>query len=240
MTLVSTVAPLAAYAVGFQTIVYIALPARLRTTWAPMVTGTIGAVLTLLAGLIFGFDTIGLGAVDTQMVVTWAVATFTLTSIVGWLMLIRPKLRPQLADPRLAALGRWQAVRQIALRIPIMTALIEEAFFRGVLHAALMALYPPSVALWGGAALFGLWHIGPGLDQAQRTRRTTFAGGAHVVLTVIATTVAGAGLVWLRMETGSIWVPVAVHAGINMTMAVFARFAARTEVSGDNLQPVDL
>lgn len=240
MTLVSTVAPLAAYAVGFQTIVYIALPARLRTTWAPMVTGTIGAVLTVLAGLIFGFDTIGLGTADASMVVAWAVATFTLTSMVGWLMLIRPKLRGQLADPRLAALSHWQAVRQIALRIPVMTALIEEAFFRGVLHAALMALYPPSVALWGGAALFGLWHIGPGLDQAQRTGRTTFAGGAHVALTVFATTVAGAGLVWLRMETGSIWAPVAVHAGINMTMAVFARLAARTDDSEHSLQPVDL
>jgi membrane protease YdiL (CAAX protease family) len=33
------------------------------------------------------------------------------------------------------------------------------------------------------------------------------------------------------METGSIWVPVAVHAGINMTMAVFARLAARRQMS---------
>jgi membrane protease YdiL (CAAX protease family) len=42
------------------------------------------------------------------------------------------------------------------------------------------------------------------------------------------------------METGSIWASVAVHAGINMTMAVFARLAARTDVSGDDLQPADL
>ena len=40
----------------------------------------------------------------------------------------------------------------------------------------------------------------------------------------------GAGLVWLRMETGSIWAPLAVHAGLNMTMAVFARTAARVSL----------
>jgi membrane protease YdiL (CAAX protease family) len=80
--------------------------------------------------------------------------------------------------------------------------------------------------LWGGALLFGLWHIGPGLDQARSVDRRSLAGIAHVLVTVIATTVAGAGLVWLRIESGSIWVPVAVHAGINMTMAVFARLAS--------------
>jgi len=195
--------------------------------WAPMVTGTVGAVLTIAAGLIFGFDTIGLGAVEPSVVVGWAVLTFAITSMIGAFMLTRPDLRPQLADPRLAILGRRQAFTQIFVRIPVMTALIEEAFFRGVLHGALIALYPPSVALWGGAALFGLWHIGPALDQAHAADRGSHAGAIHVVITVVTTAVAGAALVWLRMETGSIWAGVAVHAGVNMTMALFARFAAR-------------
>jgi membrane protease YdiL (CAAX protease family) len=47
------------------------------------------------------------------------------------------------------------------------------------------------------------------------------------VVTVVVTTLAGLFLVWLRIETGSIWAPVAVHAAINMTMAIFARRAAR-------------
>jgi len=121
---------------------------------------------------------------------------------------------------------------QIAVRIPVMTALIEEAFFRGVLHAALIALYPPSVALVGGALLFGLWHVGPGLDQARATSKDWRRNALHVTITVLATSLAGAALVWLRIETGSIWVPVAVHAGINMTMAVYARLAARRQVAG--------
>ena len=227
MTLVATTAPLAAYAVAFQTIVYALLPRRKRTIWAPVVTGVVGATLTIGTGFLFGFDTIGLGAADVGVVSGWAVLTFAATSLIGVVLMSRPESRSQLADPRLASLSRGRAFLQIFVRIPVMTALIEEAFFRGVLHAALMALYPPSVALWGGAALFGLWHIGPGLDQAEAADRRPLAQAVHVAVTVVATTLAGAALVWLRMETGSIWASVAVHAGINMTMAIFARLAAR-------------
>ena len=227
MTLVSTVAPLAGYAIVFQTIVYLLIPARRRTLLAPVLTGVVGAVVTLGAGWIFGFETIGLGAPDIAVVFAWALATVVVMSAVGLSMLRNPDLRSQLADPRLAALSPRQAFIQIAIRIPVMTALIEEAFFRGVLHAALIALYPPSVALIGGALLFGLWHVGPGLDQAQASGRGWRGNALHVGVTVLMTSLAGAGLVWLRMETGSIWAPVVVHAGVNMTMAVFARLAAR-------------
>lgn len=171
MTLVSTVAPLAGYAIVFQTIVYLLLPARRRTLWAPVLTGIAGAVVTLGAGWIFGFETIGLGAPDMAVVFAWALATVVVMSAVGFSMLRNPTLRSQLADPRLAALTRSQMLTQVFVRIPVMTALIEEAFFRGVLHAALIALYPPSVALVGGAVLFGLWHVGPGFDQAQASGR---------------------------------------------------------------------
>jgi len=231
MTLVATAAPLTAYAAAFQTLVYLVLPRQSRTMWAPMVTGTVGAALTIAAGMIFGFETIGLGAVSPEIVLGWAAAAFAITSIIASIMMARPDLRSQLADPRLAALSTSKALAQILVRIPVMTALIEEAFFRGVLHAALIALYPPEVALWGGAALFGLWHIGPGLDQAEAVNRDSRARALHVAITVIATGIAGAGLVWLRMETGSIWASVAVHAGINMTMASFARMAAKRRPS---------
>jgi membrane protease YdiL (CAAX protease family) len=155
------------------------------------------------------------------------VGTVLVMSMVAMVMLSHPQLRGQLADPRMAAMSRRQAASQILVRIPIMTALIEEAVFRGVLHTALIALYPAPIALWAGAAMFGMWHVGPGLEQAKATERRSLASFAHVVMTVMVTTIVGAGLVWLRMETGSIWAPLAVHAGLNMTMAVFARTAAR-------------
>lgn len=227
MTLAAVVAPLAAYAVVFQTLLYMSLPARLRTRIAPVVTGLVGAGLSLGAGLIFGYERIGLVGGSPTTALAWGLATALLLSIAGFVMLSRDNLRSQLADPRLASMGRFLVFTQVFIRIPVFTALIEEAFFRGVLHAALMALYPDEVAIWLGAGLFGLWHIGPGVDQAQAGEKSVRAGALHTAITVVATTIAGAFLVWLRIETGSIWAPVAVHAAVNMTLALFARVAGR-------------
>jgi uncharacterized protein len=226
MTLSAVVAPLAIYAVIFQTLIYLSLPVRLRTRIAPLVTGLVGAGLSLGAGLIFGFETIGLIGGESITAVYWGVAAVIVVSMMASMMLNNKGLAPRLADPRLAALSPSDAFAVIFVRIPIFTALIEEVFFRGVLHAALMALYPVDVAIWVGAGLFGLWHIGPGVDQA-RAEDPARIGALHAAATVVATTALGAFLVWLRIETGSIWAPAAVHAASNMTMAIFARAAAR-------------
>jgi membrane protease YdiL (CAAX protease family) len=231
MTLAAAVVPLAAYAVVFQTLLYVSLPVRLRNRLAPVVTGVVGAALSIGAGILFGFDRIGLTGGDPWSAVAWGLATVLALSIAGIVMLARDDLRAQLADPRLAALTTGEAFAQIFVRIPVFTALIEEAFFRGVLHAALIALYPTEVAIWLGAGLFGMWHIGPGFDQARAGEKSARAGAFHTAVTVVATSVAGAFLVWLRIETGSIWAPVAVHAAVNMTLALFARFAARQSVT---------
>jgi len=227
MTLAATVAPLAAYAVVFQTLLYFSLPARLHTWLAPLSTGLIGAGVALAAGSIFGFNKIGITGGSAETALAWGAATVVLVSLVCLFLLSRDDLRAQLADPRFAAMSQLRAFTQIFIKIPVFTALIEEAFFRGVLHAALAALYPPAVAIWLGAGLFGLWHIGPGIDQARAGGKTIRGSAGHTVLTVVVTTIAGAFLVWLRIETGSIWAPVAVHAAVNMTMALFARMAAR-------------
>ncbi len=225
MTLLATTLPLVIYVVGFQTLVYLLLPGRFRFTWAPVATSVAGTALVAVAAIWFGPTVIGLANPDGGLLAAWGSGTVLTMSAMGSMMLARPELRGHLADPRLGSMPIGRATAQIMIRIPVMTALIEEAVFRGVLHAALIALYPEPIAMWGGAVLFGLWHIGPGLDQARAVDRRSLAGIAHVMITVIATTVAGAGLVWLRIETGSIWVPFVVHAGLNMTMAVFARAA---------------
>lgn len=228
MTLAAVVAPLAAYAILFQTALYVTLPIRLRTRIAPWVTGAVGAGVTLAAGAIFGFDRIGLVGGSPWTALACGVAAVAVVAISGLLILRRSDGLELLADPRLGDLSDREYAVQVLVRIPVFTALIEEAFFRGVLHAALAALYPIEVAVWLGAGLFGLWHIGPGLDQARAGRKNTPAGVLHTLGTIVATSVAGLFLVWLRLETGSIWASVAVHAAINMTMAVFARFATRT------------
>ncbi len=227
MTLVAIFPSLATYAIAFQTIVYMALPRHHRFMWAPLVTGLVGALFTFFAGVTFGFDTIGLGTADPGLIGGWGLLTFMVVFLIGILMTTNGRLRPMLADQRLGEMTNRHALSQILVRIPVMTAFIEEAFFRGVLHAAMIALYSPAVALWVGAGLFGLWHIGPGLDQSQVAEQGKRVTTLNIVVTVVATTVAGAGLVWLRMDTGSIWVPVVVHSVLNMTMAVFARGASR-------------
>lgn len=226
MTLAAAVAPLAAYAVLFQTALYLSLPIRLRTRFVPLLAGCVGGLVTLGAGALFGFQQIGLLGADPVATLVWAAAAAQLMSLIGSTMMRREDLRAHLADPRLASLSPAEAFAQIFVRIPIFTALIEEAFFRGVLHATLIALYPTPIAIWLGAGLFGLWHIGAGIDQSRAGEKTVRASALHTVVTVVATTVAGAFFVWLRVATGSIWAPVAVHATINMTMALFARAAA--------------
>jgi membrane protease YdiL (CAAX protease family) len=225
MRLTATTIPLVTYVVGFQTLVYLLLPIRFRFTWAPLVTSSVGASLVLGAALWFGGSTVGLAGPDGGLLAAWGSGTMVAMTSIGMVMLSRPQLRGHLADPRMGAMSARSAAAHILVRIPMITVIIEEAVFRGVLHAALIALYPEPVALWGGAVLFGLWHIGPGLDQAHAVERRKLGRVIHVVITVIATTAAGAFLVWLRIETGSIWVPAAVHAGVNMTFATFARLA---------------
>lgn len=224
MTFAAAIGPLVIYAATFQTIVFFLLPTRIRAGWAPVTIGLVGAGLTLMAGAVFGFETIGLGATDPAAVVLWGIVTLVVVSAIGSTMLWSERLRPALADPRIAGLGRRGALFQIAFRIPVLTALIEEAFFRGVLHAALTAVYSTPVAVVVGAGLFGLWHLGPALEQSE----SHLAGSSttiHVLATIAVTTLAGFGFVALRITTGSIWVPVVVHALLNITMALFARTA---------------
>lgn len=227
MTLSAVVAPLVAYAVIFQTLVYLSLPARLRARLAPLVTGMVGAGLSLGAGFLFGFETIGLSGGEPRTALGWGVAAAVLMSVFGIAVLSQGDRSAHIADPRLATMSGADAFATIFVRIPVFTAMIEEAFFRGVLHAALIALYPVDMAIWLGAGLFGLWHVGPGVDQARAGEKSGRVGAMHTALTVVATTVAGGFLVWLRIETGSIWAPVAVHAATNMTLAIFSRAAAR-------------
>lgn len=227
MSLAATAAPLAAYAVIFQTLIYLSLPARWRQPVAPVIIGLVGAAVTLAAGLMFGFAAIGLTGGNAATVFGWGAAAVAVVAAVGAILMKTQASREALADPRLASLSSAGATTEVFIRIPLFTALIEEAFFRGVLHAALIALYPTGVAIWVGAGLFGLWHIGPGLVEARSAAGSTAGRGLHTALTVVATTLAGAFLVWLRIETGSIWAPVAVHAAVNMTMACYARAAGR-------------
>ena len=234
MTLAAVAPPLIAYALAFQAVVYLLLPHRRRSTWAPVTTGAVGAGLIVAAATIFGPAELGLSPGRPLDAVLWGLAAGLCCVIGGVALLGTEKGRRWLADPRASRISSRQAVATFLIRIPLLTALVEEALFRGLLHAVLVSLYPIETAVLLGAALFGLWHVAPGLERAR-------AGGGdrriHITLTVLSTTVAGLFLVWLRVETGSIWAPAAVHAAVNMTMTLFARaaFNRAPAEAGDSL-----
>ena len=226
MTLTAAAVPLVAFAAGFQTVVFLLVPSRLRSTWAPLAIGMVGAFLTVAATALFGPARMGLAGGEPGLALAAGGATAALVSLLAIPVLRSPSLRHHLYDQRVARWNSRSTALHIGLRIPVMTALIEEAFFRGLLHAALVATVGPAAAIVLGAGLFGLWHIGPALEQSESDDRDV-GMASRILLTVVATSLAGAGLVWLRVETGSIWVPFAVHAALNMTMAVFARLVSR-------------
>ncbi len=121
-------------------------------------------------------------------------------------------------------------VFELLLRIPFGTALSEEVIFRSVLLGLLLSTYSTLWAVALSSMLFGIWHIIPTLNtlssndsfseliDEQRHRRI-----GYLLLTIVVTMVAGAGLSWLRMWTDSVITPWVVHTCIN-SVAVLSGF----------------
>lgn len=140
-----------------------------------------------------------------------------------------------IADARAAGLDTSAIVFEALLRIPLGTALAEEAAFRGVLFAAFERRGTAAAVLVSSIA-FGLWHVRPALElveinfpRAGVRQAALFAVGA-----VLTTTAAGLGLVWLRLQTGGIGAPFVLHAIVN-SLALVAAAAAHRRL-GSSLQ----
>ena len=113
------------------------------------------------------------------------------STIVNWLgaTYITPPLIPKdIIFPGLAAALTYQAVA-------LWTPITEEIFFRGFVYAGLVPRLGSGRAILASAVVFGGFHILPGL--------------------IIPTFMTGLLLAWLYHKTGSIWPPIAVHAGQN-------------------------
>ena len=113
------------------------------------------------------------------------------STIVNWLgaTYITPPLIPKdIIFPGLAAALTYQAVA-------LWTPITEEIFFRGFVYTGLVPRLGSGRAILASAVVFGGFHILPGL--------------------IIPTFMTGLLLAWLYHKTGSIWPPIAVHAGQN-------------------------
>jgi membrane protease YdiL (CAAX protease family) len=180
--------------------------------WAyvPVCVTTAGAVVA-----ISGVSAAGLGLSPTEPGV--AVLGAAAAIMVVGLATRVPVTRALFHDDRLTG-----SVAYVALvRIPFGTVVLEEVAFRGVL----LESTGPLVA----SCLFGLWHLVPtntaldmnGVATSPRARMAALA------IAAVATAMAGAGLAWLRLATGSLFAPAMVHAAATASAAVAAYAVTR-------------
>jgi membrane protease YdiL (CAAX protease family) len=134
-----------------------------------------------------------------------------------------PALRDLFDDDRARVDAATMAVRVLVV-IPIGTVLVEELIFRGVLHGLLTRLTTATGALVLGAVLFGLWHVFPAWRAADGT---TLDRLGVAVGTLVATTAAGVGFVWLRTRSGSLVAPALAHLATNSLAYAAAWFFTR-------------
>jgi len=142
-------------------------------------------------------------------------------------------VRERFSDDRVATHDRVQAAYELAVRIPLETALAEEVIFRGALLGLALGRRSTPAALVTTSALFGLWHVLPtwaGMDGSAVGASVGEGPAARVGAVagvVAATACAGAAFGFLRLRSGSLVAPVVAHSALNMTSFAVARSAAR-------------
>jgi membrane protease YdiL (CAAX protease family) len=85
----------------------------------------------------------------------------------------------------------------------VVTPIVEETLFRGILFAGLVQWVPAWLAALTSALVFAMWHGEP--------------------YRIVLISVMGLGLAFAYYRTGSLWVPIAMHATVNW-LAVSASY----------------
>jgi membrane protease YdiL (CAAX protease family) len=159
---------------------------------------------------------LGIAPGDLRRGVAWSVLIVVAVGIFYLAVGLIPATRDFLADDK-AALTGTDLIIEIVLRIPLVTVLFEEVAFRGVLLAQGIARLGRTGGVLLSSALFGLWHLLPSLGLADRNDALGSAAGdiGAIALTVGFTAGAGVIFCWLRLRTGSLLTPIALHWSVN-------------------------
>ena len=146
----------------------------------------------------------------------------------AFLLLLSRRSARLVADERVAGLSGAAAVYQVLIRVPLGTALLEEAAFRGVLLGLFLHQGEWRAALLSSIA-FGFWHVSPALNLIDANRPTAARWGRWgiVAATIAVTAAGGMFLAWLRFEFGSLGAPFGFHAALNSLATVLGIAAAR-------------
>jgi membrane protease YdiL (CAAX protease family) len=162
---------------------------------------------------------LGLGAGSVRQGIRDGLVAVAIVAAAILLVALVPVSREFLADDRFSGVPAWEMLYEVFARIPLLTALGEEMAFRGVLLALLLTRFSPVRAVFLSSALFGLWHVLPGIEALETTTASELSSGVLGALSVagqvLVTGLAGGVFAWLRLHSGSLAAPVLAHWGLN-------------------------
>lgn len=175
----------------------------------------LSVALVLVGGTYFKLDLSELGIVIDVWVLVFAMLSIALIVAVYDIVRRNIRLSSLFTDSRTSNFSRNELFKEAFLRIPVSTVLIEEVLFRGLALGVLMSWLNPLYAVIYSSVLFGLWHIVPALSFNKLHPVASSSPVGTVAVTVVATFAAGCVFGWLRVWSGSLLLPVAVHLSIN-------------------------
>ena len=193
------------------------------------------AVLLLLAWLSgASWSALGLAASSFLIGLVWGAACVLTVFGAYVIALFVPAARPFFRHAAVEGQSAHDVLRRGLVVIPFGTVLLEEVAFRGVL------LGVPHVdcgAVWAvlvSSVAFGLWHILPslGIHTTNAGVGAVLGAGrraqvATVTLSILGTAVAGGVFCLLRLGSGSLITPMALHWSVNGFGLFFAWLALR-------------
>jgi membrane protease YdiL (CAAX protease family) len=132
-------------------------------------------------------------------------------------------------DERVGGYSRGRTAYELALRIPLGTALAEELLFRAALPALLARNHSRASAVVVSNLAFGVWHVVPTLESLETSNAATRLPGhigarlAAVAGVAAVTAAAGFGLAALQRRSRSVIAPIIAHTALNVATFAGAR-----------------
>ena len=195
---------------------------------------TLAGLVVLGLGFAVGLDRadLGLERRDAARGLAYGAALWAVVALVLVAAAALPATRDALQDDG-TIVSTGAMLRRTLIVIPLGTALLEEAAFRGVL----LGLFAKRTSIWRAAivssVLFGLWHIPPTINSADGSgaigdaSRSGVRTALVVVGVVVAMTAAGMVFCWLRIRSRSLVAPFVAHWWINATAFAVAWWVSR-------------
>ena len=203
------------------------LPSELYVPWNLLVA----AVLTLLGRM--RLTNREMGFAEWRRGAAFGIALMVATAVAMLIAVAMPAFRDLYEDKRVDE-GFAAMLYQVAVRIPLGTAVLEEVAFRAVVPALFAVRFGVMRGCILASVLFGFWHVLPSLalNEVNPVATDVFGDGAGgtiaaVTFAVIGTTLAGFWFCWIRYRARSVLATVLAHIGSNSIGYTIAYFVTQ-------------